>query len=828
MKKYLQICFVTLLMCTNFVVIGQKTTVTVKPTVQFYNVSDNGKYAVGNIGVTLGLVYNIEKDIIIYLSKDGSGEESQANDVTNDGLVFGSFNKHAAYFDIDWEAGTAEATALPLPEGTFEESDVMSVTPDGKYAGGSLMTPSWTGYPLKWDLTAGTVEALKFEEKIYTYGVMNCISVDGTKGVGRVIYDNKYVVGAWNNSVLDKFIPSVFTDDCLGAEVGPELNGSGSNSDMSKIVGRYTSLREDENGFIIAATYPYIHNYITKETNFLTEYAAEYGAPAFTAISDNDIILGVQNGGGFPCNGTAMVYDNQTMYQLTDWLAEFYANRDLKSFLISGIPYAITPDGKTIVGTGYDADDNIAGYIIKIGDKMICPKISALKAEAIGNETVSLTWAAPTEYMSPILGYNVYRNDILLTKTPIKTLSYSEMLLDGTYCYTIEAMYENSCSSGKSEPACVEIYKKGSCYAPTDLSGSLTADNKAELKWEYPSFDLTYTQNIGENAVGFEGIDTPTMPFYFGSKIVEKKIQEKQLDGLSITDVSFYVNGMADYDIVIFTNETHIESPEKLSDEGSVEIYRQELRKSQIEDAYDSYATFKLDTPVVIDIAKKNYYISIYCHNYEPGVFPGVYDNGPLTKSWESDLLAYEPSSIANISWISFTSVFSVQGNWVLSAKISPKKGSDVSISIPEVPSKYDKMLESYSILRDGVEIAKAKTNAFTDASIEQGIDYNYTVKANYIYNCISDVSNVLSIKSLSVNELESEVKVYPNPVDNGTLYVSTNYDSVTISDIQGRIVLHQEGGANDNIDVSQLKHGMYLVKICTNGANITKKIMIK
>lgn len=72
-------------------------------------------------------------------------------------------------------------------------------------------------------------------------------------------------------------------------------------------------------------------------------------------------------------------------------------------------------------------------------------------------------------------------------------------------------------------------------------------------------------------------------------------------------------------------------------------------------------------------------------------------------------------------------------------------------------------------------------------------------------------------------------LKLYPNPVKEGTLYVETALNSnvqVTIYDIVGKQVLNTTV-TNNAINVSELTSGVYVVKVTEEGKTTSKKLMI-
>ena len=82
-----------------------------------------------------------------------------------------------------------------------------------------------------------------------------------------------------------------------------------------------------------------------------------------------------------------------------------------------------------------------------------------------------------------------------------------------------------------------------------------------------------------------------------------------------------------------------------------------------------------------------------------------------------------------------------------------------------------------------------------------------------------------LSVKDNTISGL----KVYPNPVTNGKFFISTDTNSdksVVIFDVLGKQVLNTT--ATESVNVSNLKTGVYIVKITEEGKTATRKLVIK
>jgi len=86
------------------------------------------------------------------------------------------------------------------------------------------------------------------------------------------------------------------------------------------------------------------------------------------------------------------------------------------------------------------------------------------------------------------------------------------------------------------------------------------------------------------------------------------------------------------------------------------------------------------------------------------------------------------------------------------------------------------------------------------------------------------------SLLSNETFELNQQIIVYPNPTSFGNVTIkSSNFSemNVQVFDILGKQV-KKETLTNNTLNVSDLKPGVYHVKIIQNNAVITKKIVIK
>ncbi|WP_343623196.1 T9SS type A sorting domain-containing protein [Flavobacterium lindanitolerans] len=92
----------------------------------------------------------------------------------------------------------------------------------------------------------------------------------------------------------------------------------------------------------------------------------------------------------------------------------------------------------------------------------------------------------------------------------------------------------------------------------------------------------------------------------------------------------------------------------------------------------------------------------------------------------------------------------------------------------------------------------------------------------------IDDVKLTGNTLGISENIIPG-LKVYPNPVTNGKLFITTDTNTektVTIYDVLGKEVTNT--ATIETVNISGLKEGIYIVKITEKGKTATRKLVIK
>jgi hypothetical protein len=71
---------------------------------------------------------------------------------------------------------------------------------------------------------------------------------------------------------------------------------------------------------------------------------------------------------------------------------------------------------------------------------------------------------------------------------------------------------------------------------------------------------------------------------------------------------------------------------------------------------------------------------------------------------------------------------------------------------------------------------------------------------------------------------------IYPNPVNNGKLYISSTKNlskNIQIFDVLGKKIYDTELFGNA-LDISRLNNGVYIIKITENNITVTRKFVVK
>lgn len=97
------------------------------------------------------------------------------------------------------------------------------------------------------------------------------------------------------------------------------------------------------------------------------------------------------------------------------------------------------------------------------------------------------------------------------------------------------------------------------------------------------------------------------------------------------------------------------------------------------------------------------------------------------------------------------------------------------------------------------------------------------------IFDELRIATTTAELLSVSQNTIAG-LKIYPNPVSNGTLFVETSANAektIAVYDVLGKLVLNTTTSDNA-VNVSNLNAGVYIVKITEEGKTASRKLVIK
>ena len=140
----------------------------------------------------------------------------------------------------------------------------------------------------------------------------------------------------------------------------------------------------------------------------------------------------------------------------------------------------------------------------------------------------------------------------------------------------------------------------------------------------------------------------------------------------------------------------------------------------------------------------------------------------------------------------------------------------------------------------DGVEGTPAVTNATGTSAAPAQIRSVVIIQTGTTSNTTGniEIDNVriggtwayVTSSTLGINKNSIEgLKMYPNPVSNGTLYITTDANAeknIAIYDLLGKQVLTTTT-TNSQVNVNNLSAGVYMVKITEEGKTATRKLVI-
>jgi hypothetical protein len=141
------------------------------------------------------------------------------------------------------------------------------------------------------------------------------------------------------------------------------------------------------------------------------------------------------------------------------------------------------------------------------------------------------------------------------------------------------------------------------------------------------------------------------------------------------------------------------------------------------------------------------------------------------------------------------------------------------------------------SITGESITYLEIKNNILlTECDVQSICDYLVSPNGSYDIsdnasgcNNPQEVADACGIIIISVEEIENEFSIYPNPATNELFISSENnilVNEITIYNQLGQNVL-QQNGVNNSIDISMLQQGIYVIELVSGNSAFREKLMI-
>jgi len=99
-----------------------------------------------------------------------------------------------------------------------------------------------------------------------------------------------------------------------------------------------------------------------------------------------------------------------------------------------------------------------------------------------------------------------------------------------------------------------------------------------------------------------------------------------------------------------------------------------------------------------------------------------------------------------------------------------------------------------------------------------------------FFFSLILSAQDIKQQPKLQETSIIEGLNLYPNPVSNGKIYISTKNDSekeIIIFDLLGKKVM-QTLISSKELNVSSLNSGVYIIKITEDNASATRKLIVR
>ena len=471
-------------------------------------------------------------------------------------------------------------------------------------------------------------------------------------------------------------------------------------------------------------------------------------------------------------------------------------------------------------------------------EEIYCLPVTNLNA-TVNNNNVNLIWNAPiiTEERS----YTITRDEVEIASGLTDT-TYTDLNLDfGTHNYCIKAVYSNCTPQSVCKSVIVEDLS--TCHAVNNLSATISSDNSVNLSWNIPP--STDWPNACTEDLAFK--------IYNGST----QIGYSDANDLTSWTTNILPNGVYTLKVVIFyyDNASNLLCSAEASTTATIDGGFDCPPVNNLSAIINEDNTAKLswtnpeELPTGCD---GNLTFKFYIGN----INVGSSNNDNLT-SWTTPVLSegthnlavvihYLDNTNAEICYNQAYTTVTIYGNPTcppinnLSATVN--SDNTVTLSWTNPPqSEWASDEPYYWFYDDEIEIGSDNTynlNSWTTAELTEGvhslgvqIGYYSTIAEDYI--CKADIIFV-EVTITNVEEIKTSLfsaEIFPNPAKDVLNIVSdSEIISYELYDALGRLLINKTEVANTEsiVNVSSLKHGIYMLKLNTQKGTGTFKLIIE
>lgn len=650
----------------------------VKVEYQVVSMSANGKWACGNVndGDGRGFLWDIENNEITQIA--ALGTTAPVLDVSDDGTMVGLFTTNEATANgADMEVGgyykDGKWHYLPgcgLPNGISDNGKyVAGIT----YQNGQYKAATWT-----LDGTM-TIWGDGYEASIQSsaYDVNN----EGTMACGYAYHP-----------VKKNRTPVLWTPDSVMLDynnIGPNSLAWSFSPNGKKVLGDFV-----------------IYDVETKEKTTID--ISGFAGFKLYRVTNSGMAVGQYMRNLGEMIRAAIVVDG-VPYDMQEYLTS--KGVDLTGWTLLQCD-GISEDEQTFAVNAYDANDIPRPLIIRLNANLTNPAPTSLKATHFeGTAVCRLTWETPLANVEGVKGYQLWRNGEKLAQLAADEFTYYDRnLSNGTYEYTVSAIYEDS-ESEKSQTA-TAVVADFAYRAPRNLKAVASGVRDMRLSWNAPLANrpaLKYG-SANDDIVTFGGGD------YSFEQAVRFDAADWSVYGNQVTDITFYpMSKQNSWTVNFYTaKDTLLFHSEKLDDSNLT---------------FGVENTVKLQNPVTLPEGE-DVYVAIFVDVTGHGGYQTMGAIFNKHKAGYTDLLRRQGEP-------TFMSLYE-------NAMADPEGAYEycitfpIGICMPLAESSVADQVVSYKVYTNDEEVATVETLGYRYKKLADG-DYRFGVAAVYSNGTVSE-----------------------------------------------------------------------------------------